>query len=287
MPKEQLNSTKLRTPEKKKTLFYSNPVISRLSTVDERASDGDTATYSGITIKSLYFLLVTFIGLVTYAAINTFVFMKQETFSFDYVENMTVYCSMPELISMSLVLIVGIVTQLLACFVLKTTPITGSIYSFAQGYFIGFLAIKVLAGYEYLALLALVITIVVVAVMALLYTSGTIKPTKKFRTIMLTLLWTTIGISVICTVCAFIPFTAPYMQLILSNYQVSIAFSLISIVIAALFLISDFSVIDNTVKNNLPVKYEWEAAFGLAFTVIWIYIKVLELVIRVFASSKD
>ena len=91
MPKEQLNSTKLRTPEKKKTLFYSNPVISRLSTVDERASDGDTATYSGITIKSLYFLLVTFIGLVTYAAINTFVFMKQETFSFDYVENMTVY----------------------------------------------------------------------------------------------------------------------------------------------------------------------------------------------------
>ena len=40
------------------TLFHSNPVLSHLSRVTERA-DGDTATYAGIASKTAFFLLIT------------------------------------------------------------------------------------------------------------------------------------------------------------------------------------------------------------------------------------
>ena len=45
------------------TLFHSNPVLSRLSRVTERASD-DAATYSGIASKTGFFLLMTLAGIV-------------------------------------------------------------------------------------------------------------------------------------------------------------------------------------------------------------------------------
>ncbi|WP_294466916.1 Bax inhibitor-1/YccA family protein [uncultured Ruminococcus sp.] len=59
----------------------------------------------------------------------------------------------------------------------------------------------------------------------------------------------------------------------------SIGFSVLGIITATLFLLTDFDTIEKNVENNLPKKYEWSAAFGLAFTVIWIYLKVLDLLL--------
>ena len=56
--------------------------------------------------------------------------------------------------------------------------------------------------------------------------------------------------------------------------------------LASLFLISDFSVIDACVKEGYPKEYEWSAAFGLVFTVIWLYLKILDLLIRLTGDSR-
>ncbi|WP_301954544.1 Bax inhibitor-1/YccA family protein, partial [Ruminococcus sp.] len=57
------------------------------------------------------------------------------------------------------------------------------------------------------------------------------------------------------------------------------------IIIAALFLISDFQIIRETVENQRPKEYEWSVSFGLAFTVIWLYFKVLDLLIRIYDAK--
>ena len=44
--------------------------------------------------------------------------------------------------------------------------------------------------------------------------------------------------------------------------------------------------IDACVKEGYPKEFEWAAAFGLVFTVIWIYLKILDLLMR-FAGKKD
>ena len=52
------------------------------------------------------------------------------------------------------------------------------------------------------------------------------------------------------------------------------------IIIASLFLLADFNTVQYIVENGLPKKYEWIAAFGLVFTIVWIYFKVLDLLAR-------
>ena len=66
----------------------------------------------------------------------------------------------------------------------------------------------------------------------------------------------------------------------LQNAGLSIALDVIGVVIAALFLISDFSLIQNCVEQSYPKEYEWAAAFGLVFTVTWVYLKILDLLMR-------
>ena len=44
--------------------------------------------------------------------------------------------------------------------------------------------------------------------------------------------------------------------------------------------------IDACVKEGYPKEYEWSAAFGLVFTVLWLYLRILELIIRLTGDSK-
>jgi uncharacterized YccA/Bax inhibitor family protein len=53
--------------------------------------------------------------------------------------------------------------------------------------------------------------------------------------------------------------------------------SLFAIAIGALMLISDFDFVENGVIKGLPSKWEWSAAYGLVFAIIWIYIEMLRL----------
>ena len=127
---------------------------------------------------------------------------------------------------------------------------------------------------------------VIILVMSILYSTGAIRVTKKFKMVMLTLLVTSIAVSVLMFIGSFIPFTQPLVAAIRQNLGFSIGVSVVFIIIAALFLICDFATIDHVVKDKLPKKYEWQAAFGLSFTVLWLYLKVLDLIITI-AGSKN
>jgi len=53
--------------------------------------------------------------------------------------------------------------------------------------------------------------------------------------------------------------------------------SLFAITVGAFMLISDFDFVANGVRNGLPAKWEWTAAYGLVFAIIWIYLEMLRL----------
>lgn len=76
------------------------------------------------------------------------------------------------------------------------------------------------------------------------------------------------------------------MVALTNNFALSIVFAILFIIIAALFLICDFNTIDYVVSNKLPKQYEWQAAFGLAFTIVWLYIKVLDLILSIVGNSR-
>lgn len=121
--------------------------------------------------------------------------------------------------------------------------------------------------------------------MLLLYTSGKIKATEKFKSVTLALLLSTISISILAFIGYLITATRGYVMIFAGNPIFDIAMSVIFIIIAALFLISDFQIIRETVENQRLKEYEWSVSFGLAFTVIWLYFNVLDLLIRIYDAK--
>ncbi len=278
----------LVSPNKPKetTIFHSNPVLSRLSKIDERAVS-DTAAYRGIAVKTTYFLILTVIGMIAQLLVRSAFVNEPVWQTIQIYEKFTLSLTQSEAVILIAVLIGGFVAELLGIFVRSTIPVTGSLYSLGQGYLISFLVFSVLKGYEYLGLEALLITVAVIAVMSWLYSAGIIKVNKKFHTVLLSLLLGSVAFGLFTFIGSLIPATRPYVQSMMQNTVLAIGVDVLGIVIASLFLISDFAMVDTCVKEGYPKKYEWSAAFGLVFTVIWLYLKILDLIIRLAGKSKD
>ena len=267
------------------TLFHSNPILSRLSRVAERA-DSDVATYSGIASKTGFFLLMTLAGIVLQIVANA-VFAGEPVWqTIEIYGQFALTLTKTEAVILTAVTIIGFVAELVGIFVRKTIPVSGTLYSVSQGYVISFLVFNVLSGYEYLGLEALLLTIAVVAVMSRLYTSGRIRDGKRYRTVMLSLFLGSLAVALFTVIGVVIPFTRPYAMALVQNAAVSVVLDVIGLVIAALFLISDFSLIQTCVEEGYPKEYEWSAAFGLVFTVIWVYLKILDLLMRYAGKSR-
>ena len=60
----------------------------------------------------------------------------------------------------------------------------------------------------------------------------------------------------------------------------SVGFSLLVVVIAALNLILDFDFIEEGAEKGAPKYMEWYGAFGLLVTLIWLYLEILRLLAK-------
>lgn len=276
-----LQNTRNNKQKNREMVFASNPVMKRLRKVEEHAVDEEAASYGGITVKTIYFLLMTVVGIALFHLFRVTVFAGMEQISVDLSEGAVYSFTTAELVICIISLLLVIIMPIVATFAKNTVPVTGTIYSLAQGYLLAWIIMTCLTVYDadHIAWTALGITILLVAIMAILYATRLIRVTKKFKSVMLVALVTMVASSLLVFVGMFIPGVNTVIAPIVQNPVLSIIFSIIGIVIATLFLLIDFDTIEYTVTNQLPKKYEWSAALGLAFTVIWIYLKVLDLLI--------
>lgn len=246
--------------------------------MEDRASEGDKkATYSGITVKTLFFLLMTGVGFATYYLIAPMLATGEPIVEEEY----TFY--IPQVILMLVAAVFTIVTPFLAWIIRVSIPVTGTLYAFSQGILISWISYTFAGQYNDVIILSVLITLVLVFSMLLLYTTGTVKPNKKFRTVITTLFITSIISSVLILIAYFIPGLNGFVDMIVGHPFLSIGFSIVGIIIACMFLLCDFETVQRMVEKGLPQKYEWIASFGLAFTIIWLYLKVLDILM----SLKD
>jgi uncharacterized YccA/Bax inhibitor family protein len=66
---------------------------------------------------------------------------------------------------------------------------------------------------------------------------------------------------------------------------IGILFSLGVVVVAALNLVLDFDFIEHGADFGAPKYMEWYAAFGLLVTLVWLYIEILHLLMKL--QSRD
>ena len=257
-----------------------NPMIRKISRIEEQAPD-HSATYGGIAGKTFFFMLVTAAGVAGYFILHQMLAAAGSRQI--VVEEYSFYVT--ELIVAGVALLMTILAPMIALLIGPLIPIFGTIYCAGIGYTITMLADLLGAEYSELLFMALGITILLVAVMACLYASGFVKVGKKFRAIVTALFLTAVFGGVAVFALSFVPGVGQALSFFSDSPVLSIVMGVIYVVIACAFLLVDFDTIQKTVENHLPKKYEWAAAFGLAYTVIFLFLKVFNLLTELKSQS--
>lgn len=171
-----------RQPQKQSTFLKSNPVLRKVTNTAERADSTSCATYKGILIKTLYFPATTVVGFVLFLFLSPMLAFGQ------HIQSGFFGFYIPQIMFVGVAAIVGLITPFIAIFASRTTPITGTLYTLSQGILIAAISVFYNGAYSGLIMWAAVITLVIVFTMLLLYTSGKIKATEKFKSVTLALL---------------------------------------------------------------------------------------------------
>ena len=260
-------------------MFFTNPMIRKIAKIEE--SSTEHATYSSIGNKCAFFMAMILLGVLLMIGLQA---MNPVTYNLEDGSMITI--SDANLIAAIPFGLLFLITPFIAMLIKKTIPVTGTLYCFSVGYCVSLMA-QLFAEYRDAISLALIITVAIVAVMAQVYAKGWIKVDDKFRSIMRILFFASIASGLLMLVAYFVPQLKGIVMFVAENPLLSIGGSLVYVVIAALFLLVDFDTIQTAVENKLPRKYEWIAAFGLAFSVIWLFLKVLDLILKLTGKSSS
>ena len=88
------------------------------------------------------------------------------------------------------------------------------------------------------------------------------------------------GIALLYLVSFIMSFFGSGIGFIHSNGMFGIGFSLFVVGIAALNLVLDFDFIEEGAEQGLPKYMEWYGAFSLMVTLVWLYIEILRLLMK-------
>jgi uncharacterized YccA/Bax inhibitor family protein len=147
-------------------------------------------------------------------------------------------------------------------------------YALAEGLFLGAISAIFEAKWNGIVLQAVGLTFGTFIAMLVLYRTGIIRATERFKAIVMT---ATMGIAVFYLIAFVLSFFNIHMPMIHSSGMIGIGFSLVVVAIAALNLILDFDLIEQGAAQGAPKYFEWYASFGLLVTLVWLYLEILRL----------
>lgn len=171
-------------------------------------------------------------------------------------------------------ILVGFVCAIVVHFKPMWSRVLGPVYALAQGFFLGAISKAYNTAYEGVVVQAVGATLGVFLVMLVLYRTGAIKVTDKFRR---TIIMATLGLMAFYLVSFVLSLFGFDIGIFQSASLLGIGFSLFAATLAALNLALDFDFIEKGSKQALPKGMEWYAAFGLLITLVWLYLELLRL----------
>tara|TARA_X000000368_G_scaffold390614_1_gene353972 strand:+ start:2695 stop:3456 length:762 start_codon:yes stop_codon:yes gene_type:complete len=180
--------------------------------------------------------------------------------------------------------IIGLIIAIFTIFRKQYAPLTVPLYALSQGLFLGgisFMYSQMIEGIVYNAIL---LTVAILLSLLLAYRSGIIKPTENFK---LGIFAATGGILLFYLISIIASFFGTGFSVLdpTNGSMTSILVSLFVVIIASLNLVLDFDFIEEASENGAPKYMEWYGAFGLLVTLVWLYLEILRLFLKI--NSRD
>ena len=230
-----------------------NPVLSK-NTFSSAYDISDVMTINGTVNKTaISLLLLIGTGYLTFGAINT---------------GILIACG-----------IGGFIIAIITVFKKEWAPITVPIYAILEGGLLGGISFMYNSLYDGIVTDAIFLTVGILLSLLVAYRSGYIKPTENFK---LGIFAATGGIAIVYLVNFVMGFFGSGMGIMqIDNASpMSIGFSVVVVIIAALNLVLDFDFIEEGAEKGAPKYMEWYGAFGLLVTLIWLYLEILRLLAK-------
>ena len=230
-----------------------NPVLSK-STFSSAREHSETMTINGTVNKTAICLfLMVGTGYLTFNSINL---------------GILIACG-----------IGGFIVAIVTVFKKEWAPITVPLYAILEGGLLGGVSFMYNSLYDGIVTNAIFLTVGILLSLLVAYRSGYIKPTENFK---LGIFAATGGIAIIYLINFVMGFFGSSMGIMqIDNASpMSIGFSIVVVIIAALNLVLDFDFIEEGSEKGAPKYMEWYGAFGLLVTLIWLYLEILRLLAK-------
>ena len=230
-----------------------NPVLSK-STFTTTREHSETMTINGTVNKTatcLFLLLGT--GYLTFNTINP---------------GILIACG-----------IGGFIVAIVTVFKKEWAPFTVPLYAILEGGLLGGVSFMYNGLYDGIVTNAIFLTVGILLSLLVAYRSGFIKPTENFK---LGIFAATGGIAIVYLINFVMGFFGSSMGIMqIDNASpMSIGFSIVVVIIAALNLVLDVDFIEEGSEKGAPKYMEWYGAFGLLVTLIWLYLEILRLLAK-------
>tara|TARA_A100001011_G_scaffold396646_1_gene495050 strand:+ start:1204 stop:1923 length:720 start_codon:yes stop_codon:yes gene_type:complete len=173
----------------------------------------------------------------------------------------------------------GFITAIITVFKKEWAPITVPLYAILEGGLLGGISFIYNSLYDGIVTNAIFLTVGILLSLLISYRSGYIKPTENFK---LGIFAATGGIAIVYLINFVMGFFGSSMGIMqVDNASpMSIGFSVLVVIIAALNLVLDFDFIEEGAEKGAPKYMEWYGAFGLLVTLIWLYLEILRLLAK-------
>lgn len=171
--------------------------------------------------------------------------------------------------------IVGLIFGLINAFKKEPSPLLIVIYTAAQGVFLGGISKYFETAYNGIVPQAVLATVSVFVAALFLFKSGKVRVTPKFTKILLVGM---VGYLLFSITNMILTMTGVMSGWGMREGGLGLIIGLVAVALASMSLIMDFDSIEKGVRNGIPAKYAWSAAFGIMVTLIWLYLELLRLI---------
>jgi uncharacterized YccA/Bax inhibitor family protein len=176
----------------------------------------------------------------------------------------------------------GFIFALITIFKMTWAPMTAPIYALLEGLVIGGASSLAEAQFPGIVIQAVGLTFGTCLALLLAYKSRLIRATENFK---LGVVAATGGIALFYLLTMVLGFFGVRLSFFYDSGPLGIAISVIIVIVAALNLVLDFDFIEQGAAAGAPRFMEWYAAFGLMVTLIWLYLEILRLLMKL--RSRD
>ncbi|GIH25409.1 membrane protein [Acrocarpospora phusangensis] len=170
--------------------------------------------------------------------------------------------------------LVALVLGLIVSFTQRPNPALVLGYALFEGVFLGVISSYFNARFPGIVLQAVLGTMMAFLGTLAVYSLKIFRPTPKFTKFVIGAAFAALGLILVNFIASFFVDGGLGLR---SGGPLAIAFSVGMILLGCFFLLLDFDQINEGVRAGVPEKFSWLMAFGLALSLVWIYLEVLRL----------